>query len=1174
MGILRFISLLLVTLIPLSAISQPVTPDKDLEYILEDFTLPGGRLGNNVNAIVEGPYGFLWFGTHGGLHRYDGYSFKTYKKDPADTTGTSYSLVFPYIENLYWDSDDILWIASYGDGVFRFDPKTEIFRHYEYKPDDPKSISNPRVLSIVEDNEGSIWLGTENGLNRFDQETETFKKYFADSTDAKTLHNDDVRSLYVDKEGTLWVGTGFIWLSRVQGALSKYDPASDSFVNYIVKDPNEPISKPEESPIRGIKEDLNGNFWIAAGKGLYKMDKEKETFRYMSYNPNQPYPPGELDRDQTAVFDIMEDSKGALWIGTIMDYSYPSHLLRYDPEKGISQIFPLETAAWCITETSDGVIWIGGAGDSGQVKRIKPKSNTFSILKGLDWPDSFLSNIDRLGLKDSSMFGPIKMAMDPRDSTLWSLYIMNLSEFQDSTQLFMAHYFPKDETYDFTFLSDLYIQLNFEVPANQFGSIGMQVDKNGNIWGTVETSNVGLFRFNPETNDLTKFYHNPDDSLSISSNHIVKTIIDRSGNIWAATWDQGLNRVNTLTGDIHRYHFPSNFRDDNDSPVALMEGLDGKIWVAGDLLDDFGKYVIVIIDPETDERETISLNKGDVFNGLNSLAQSPKNGLVMFSILNNGIGTYDPENEELLYYNTGNSPLPFDRISNIVSDNEGNFWLSEIDSENFVVINQNFEFLSFKEGSAVSRNVMRSGFLGSNGTVYFRNNTFSGGWFELNSEIIKLGNQEKRKKSKIVELSVLGVDRSVDPSVSDKPIWLTDQVTLKSNASSFTFKFTDFNYTGSNPNFQYRLYPHDSAWVKNINNTIASFHKIPYGEYSFQLKSSTTGLSRDEFTLLAITILPPWYRTWWAYAGYVIIFAFGIFGVHTFQKERTIRRERERAKDRELEQAKEIEKAYEELKITQQQLIHSEKMASLGEMTAGIAHEIQNPLNFINNFSDVNKELAEELNDEIKKGNIKELGSIISDIIENEQKIIHHGNRADSIVKSMLQHSRGSSGEMVPTDINALCDEYIRLAYHGLRAKDKSFNADFKLKLDESLSDVNVVPQDIGRVLLNLINNGFQAVSQKSKAESNDDYKPEVVVTTENEENGIKISVKDNGLGIPDAIKDRIFEPFFTTKDAGQGTGLGLSMSYDIIAQGHGGEIKVKSNEGEGSEFIVKIPNL
>ena len=269
----------------------------------------------------------------------------------------------------------------------------------------------------------------------------------------------------------------------------------------------------------------------------------------------------------------------------------------------------------------------------------------------------------------------------------------------------------------------------------------------------------------------------------------------------------------------------------------------------------------------------------------------------------------------------------------------------------------------------------------------------------------------------------------------------------------------------------------------------------------------------------------------------------------------------------------------EDLKEAQKQLIQSEKMASLGELTAGIAHEIQNPLNFVNNFSEVNTELVDELQCELKTGNTEEAIAISNDIKENSEKINHHGKRADGIVKGMLQHSRSSTGVKEPTDINALADEYLRLVYHGLRAKDKDFNAEIKTDFDESIEKINIVPQDIGRVLLNLYNNAFYAVDQKTKPQAAS-YQPQVTVSTKNVGDKIQISVKDNGNGIPDSIKEKIFQPFFTTKPTGSGTGLGLSLSYDII-KAHGGEIKMESKEARpddpvgrdaGTQFIIELP--
>lgn len=266
-----------------------------------------------------------------------------------------------------------------------------------------------------------------------------------------------------------------------------------------------------------------------------------------------------------------------------------------------------------------------------------------------------------------------------------------------------------------------------------------------------------------------------------------------------------------------------------------------------------------------------------------------------------------------------------------------------------------------------------------------------------------------------------------------------------------------------------------------------------------------------------------------------------------------------------------LEIALADLKNTQAQLVQSEKMASLGELTAGIAHEIQNPLNFVNNFSEINTELIDELQQEVEKGDMAAIRDIAKVIKENEEKISHHGKRADSIVKGMLQHSRSSSGTKEPTDINALCDEYLRLSYHGLRAKDKSFNANMKTDLDPSVGSVNIISQDIGRVILNLLTNAFYVVNEKRKLDI-PGYQPTVSVSTRRINGKVEIKVSDNGNGIPQKLMDKIFQPFFTTKPTGQGTGLGLSLSYDIITKGHSGELKVETKEGEGTTFIILLP--
>ncbi len=404
--------------------------------------------------------------------------------------------------------------------------------------------------------------------------------------------------------------------------------------------------------------------------------------------------------------------------------------------------------------------------------------------------------------------------------------------------------------------------------------------------------------------------------------------------------------------------------------------------------------------------------------------------------------------------------------------------------------------------------------------------------------------------------------------------------------------FVRFNYSSLN------LTPHDSTFYRYIligtdkkwSDATSAASSINYmnlqpGKYTFEVISRNADNVWSQPAKFSFIINPPWWQTWWAYILYVCLFGGTVWGFVYFRsrqlvKEKRVLEQKVHLRTEEVMQQKEeieaqrddLEKAFKELKTTQTQLIQSEKMASLGELTAGIAHEIQNPLNFVNNFSEVNREMIDELKEELKSGNLDEVLAIANDIQQNEEKINHHGKRADGIVKGMLEHSRSGSGQKEATNLNIMADEYMRLSYHGLRAKDKLFNAELVTKFDLKLPKINVVQQDIGRVLLNLFNNAFYAVNQKRKT-AGDDYKPEVSVATYTENGHITIKVTDNGIGIPDAIKEKIMQPFFTTKPTGEGTGLGLSLTYDMVVKGHGGSIAVNSIEGEGSEFVITLPS-
>ncbi len=474
--------------------------------------------------------------------------------------------------------------------------------------------------------------------------------------------------------------------------------------------------------------------------------------------------------------------------------------------------------------------------------------------------------------------------------------------------------------------------------------------------------------------------------------------------------------------------------------------------------------------------------------------------------------------------------------------------------------------------------------------------------------------QENTQPPRLVLSELRLVNQVVEPgpeALLQAPLSETAEVVLTHRQNDFSIGFVGLHYADPSGNrYNYRLVNYDQDWRGVTEHRRATYTSLPPGSYRFEVKAANSdGVWTEEPVRLSVVILPPWWRTWWAYVLYGLLFVGGVFAVDRFQRRRLIKQERERAaieqaelraeaaelqaqateaqakalqaeneRNRiELEKARELEQAYTELeqthahlKTTQAQLIQQEKMASLGQLTAGIAHEIKNPLNFVNNFAEINEELADELREALANG--ESVDDLLNDLKQNAQVIAQHGKRADGIVHAMMQHASGGTGQREPTDINALVSEHIELAYHGKRAQVPGLQVEIERSLGERVGQLEIVPQDIGRVLLNLLGNAFDAVHEHA-AGAGGSHAPTVTVSTRQVDGQLEIRVADNGPGIPAEIQDRIFEPFFTTKPTGSGTGLGLSLSYDIVTQGHGGTLTVESKEGEGATFVITLPS-
>jgi signal transduction histidine kinase/ligand-binding sensor domain-containing protein len=1106
------------------------------------FNLVEGNNGESlgqINAITQDINGYMWFNGQGAkrIYRYDGVKFIAYKPHnlhPDIDYGFSQ-------ETIYADSvTGLIWIGFLWGGMEALNPATGVFKDYKHGSLDDGSLSAGMVSAILRDHLGRLWVGTANGLDRLDERTGKFIHYRNDPEDSTTLSSNVVRAIYEDHKGVLWVGTGFEFTignykSAEDGGLNRMNP-NGKFTRFM-HDSGNPKSL-NNNKVRAIFEDSRGVFWIGtSGDGLHTMDREKGTFERHPYNPFKPEqlsrPPLKGGGINDPITFIKEDATGAIWIGT-----YISGLNRYDPitkkitHYEFSNGYP-DKNCWTAFSSRDGTLWLSSTDQGGFLYKVDPDINKIKAVsssininciyedeQGSLWVQGYESGLLQYD-ENKQLVRQFKYAA--KDS-IDLMHIGINSIFQkDANTLWLCTgngiiIFDK-RTKRFSRLS--YKQSTGSTLKNFSGEDIRSVtrDNNGLLW--MATAN-GLLDYNPEDKTIKQYVHDARDTTTIIANGITSVIKSLSGDIWTASGDAsddsnlsidstkqgGINLLNKTTGKFTHYLRGINI-------LCIFSDSQGNIWAGSD-------------------------NKG----------------LYYFDKRNNRFNSF---------FNT-EAQVAKEPFIKITEDDLQHLWI--ITNSSIVKINADRKnYFIYGEKYGIRSNTLRFGGLckTKNGDVLVGNNN---GFYVLSPK-------EMNEQSRPLQLTITNFLINDEPVSSDnnsilkKPIEKTVAIALNYNQDNFSFNFAAIDYREPEANKYYTLLENfDSVWRDAGGDKSANYINVPPGHYIFRVKAiNIDGVKAEK--AIQIIINPPWWQTWFAYVIYGLLLLTGIIWTHRFQKRRTIRIERQKSQAKELAQAKEIQKAYHELKSTQAQLVQSEKMASLGELTAGIAHEIQNPLNFVNNFSEVNRELIEELKEEAKSGNNNEVIAIAENISANEDKIIHHGKRADAIVKGMLQHSRSSKGKKEPTNINALADEYLRLSYHGLRAKDKEFNAAMKTDFDQTIGNINIIPQDIGRVLLNLYNNAFYAVTEKKKS-AEVGYEPTVSVSTRKMNDKIEIRVKDNGNGIPQKVVDKIFQPFFTTKPTGVGTGLGLSLSYDIV-KAHGGEIKVETKEGEGSEFVIQL---
>ena len=1075
---------------------------------------------STIVDLDQDQYGNIWMvNTSQGMLKYNGEDFTIF----TNIRNNSNSLISNRLECIHIDGSGLIWVGSFASGLSRYDPSSETFTHFVHDENDPNSISSNGVRSFVEDKNGGIWIGTLKGVNYWNPETEQFEDVLLKGPDQEILAEEHVRVLYIDKAGMIWAGSSSPFFGETsKGGLFKIDIRTYEVKRYAQSEDSKSITN---NTVTAIHEDSRGNFWVGtSGDGLHTMDRELGEFTHHSYDPSDPERLSRsVARNYSYALDhirfINEDQSGQIWIGTM-----GNGIARYDPitekttylSRNASEPNKIPyDGLWSSLITDDNQMWFTGWGPSNHDQMF------------------FKVNLDPLVINHEILNVPVFSFGEGLDGTVYLGSEDILFKLDNDETLSEAINLPgrvnslihintdeKGNLWIATGSGLLYyseaenVHQMYPIQAQDFGDeLEVTYTDDWTSDSILVGTTAGLYLFDKNTEKFSYIPYVSDEIPDRTRLWVNQLRVDSRRNIWIGYSDFGLKKLSHDFKTFQDYTFLETVQD---GPRAIYEDEYQNLYV-GSRRSGLKKY-----DPEN-----------DTFSAL-----MDQTGIIEAET---GINSVKTVSENILWLMTGKGPVKYNLATNYASI---------------------LDVQELNEYEITSRGLFstRSGdyYLGtSNGFIKFKPEDFD------------------RESSYKISPSISKMFVS-DINYTDRIQYSGDGLVLNydENNISFTLSLVNHLNASSTSKLEFKLENYDQYWRAGDNEEEVFYYNLDPGAYEFLLKS-VDSLGGEGTKSIRFRIFPPWWQTWWAYCLYVIGFSLAVWIVHKTQKERTIKAEREKIRERELAQAKEIEKAYAELKATQAQLVQSEKMASLGELTAGIAHEIQNPLNFVNNFSDVNTELIEELVTEIKDGNYEDAIELAADIKANEEKIQHHGSRADSIVKGMLQHSRTNSGEKELTDINALCEEYVRLAYHGLRAKDHMFNADFKTDFAK-LDKIEVIPQDLGRVLLNIITNAFHAVHEKSKIAQNG-YLPEVKISTaisptiDGDHDDVLISIQDNGPGIPEEIRDKIFQPFFTTKPTGEGTGLGLSLSYDII-KAHGGDLRVESEVGESTTFIVSLP--
>jgi len=1128
-----------------------------------NFGTEQGMAINNAMTVFKDSKGNLWFGTNGaGVIRYDGNKFTNFVSGVGNWPN--------FVKAITEDDNGHIWIGTWGLGLLRYDGHSLIRYSEEH------GVAHDLTTALIKDSKGFIWAATDGGgitvfdpdeLSKSSEQVSGVQKAFKIYNSDNGLSTNKINSLDLDKRGNIWIGTQGSGMSYYNGKTFSHYSEEEGVLNRNVW---------------SVIVDTKNRLWVASEAGVQSFILESDVFdpeNLVKFEQLEGLP-------KTDTRDLYEDHNGTIWMagfGFGLTKYDGRTVLNYSIEDGLSH-----QVVTSICEDDANNLWVGSWG--GGITRYDGEALSFFILGN---GTNFGTTFDRYGNTWNANFGDGAFVFDGENLFLYTtdegLCHNSLNDvIMDSKgNMWMASESGLSK-FDGTHFTNYFTEQG--LPVNRLNVLAE--DSFGNIWAG--TYGGGISRFDGNIVDdanagkkipdkVLKSLHTKDGKYvpsftsysteqGLPSNQIWGLSVDHNNTIWCGTAGGGASQLKN--GKFY------NFSKDNGIPIsdAMSSFVDSKnrTWIG---TPGGGAYVF---DGEEVTNYTTKNGLGD--NVVYVIQEDLVNNII-WTGTNKGLTAFKEDSNE-------KGKFTFENFNK-----ETGFPINDLNSSSLLIDKENVLWGACGDGYMIRFDYSKVHRETESSEVHLRK-------VQLHSEDICWTNLDRIGQPIITDDSLIFINEMVAgfkellnvqelkaqaqkySKVSFSGLapfnYVPENLALdfKNNNISFDFSVSDPTY-GQQMKYQYFLEGYDHHWSPLDYKTKAHFGNIGEGTYTFKVKAlNPFGIWSPELQY-TFKVLPPWYRSILAYILYFLLAVSAIalfvrWRLSAVQKEKDLLEQKVQMRTSQLVEAKEkVETSLEELKAAQNQLIQSEKMASLGELTAGIAHEIQNPLNFVNNFAEINAELIDEMNEELEAGNLDEVKDIAKDLKDNELKIAHHGKRADGIVKGMLQHSRNNSGEKEATDINLLADEYMRLAYHGLRAKDKSFNATLDQDLDESIGKISVIPQDIGRVILNLFTNAFHSVTDKmdlAKREGKTEYKPTVSVVTKKVGSWVIIKIRDNGKGIPQEVRDKIFQPFFTTKPTGQGTGLGLSLSFDIITKAHQGKISVDSSPGEFAEFTIELP--